>query len=171
MMAGVMAFAALTGCGSEKASETAAATETAETEAPAADSSAPAADSADDEDNVDNEIELVQASLTYMGGLYISDPENDLMFSIFKNEQGDLVSVVTKLDKLYYGILGDTPSATLDDGREYTQFTVEDHTFGYYFGDETTDSFVVDEDGTVYFGKDLDESVARDMVTRTLSGN
>lgn len=171
MMAGVMALAVLTGCGSEKAPEAAQTGEAAQTETTAVESSEPAVDSNVDEDNVDNEIELVQASLTYMGGLYISDPENDLMFSIFKNEQGDLVSVVTKLDKIYYGILGETPSATLDDGREYTQFTVEDHTFGYFFGDETTDSFVVDEDGTVYFGKDLDESVAREMVTRTLSGN
>ncbi len=116
------------------------------------------------------DIQAVLGSVTYMGGLYISDPENDLMFSLFRNDDGSIVAIVTKLGKLYYGIVGDTPSATLDDGREYTQFAVEDHTFGYNFGDDANDPFVVDEDGKVYTAKNLDESVARDMVVQSLTG-
>ncbi|MCR5322123.1 MAG: hypothetical protein K6E85_02390 [Lachnospiraceae bacterium] len=115
-------------------------------------------------------VKAVLASLTYMGGLYISDPQNDLMFSLFRNDTGDVVAVVNKLGNIYYGILDGLPSAKLDDGREYTEFTLEGHTFGYNFGDETNDPFVVDEDGKVYTGKNVDESVAKDMVVETLTG-
>ena len=116
------------------------------------------------------DIQAVLGSVTYMGGLYISDPENDLMFSMFRNDDGSVVAIVTKLGKLYYNVVPDMPEARLDDGREYTQFTVEDHTFGYNFGDDANDPFVVDEDGKVYTAKNLDESVARDMVVQSLTG-
>lgn len=149
--AGIMAFAMLTACGKSEV-------RTAEVTA------AVSAEGDSDEIDMDAELEAVQDSLSYMGGLYIRDPENDLMFALFKNEGGDIVAVVTKLGERYYGIPEDMPSKTLEDGRGYTSFTIEGHTFGYYFGDA---SFVVDEDGTVYDGIDIDESVARDMVGDT----
>ena len=153
--AGITAFAMFTACGKngEEAAETAA--ETAVTAA------AETAEEESEEIDMEAELQAVQNTLTYMGGLYISDPDNDLMFSLFKNEGGDMVAVVNKLGAKYYGILDETPSKTLDDGRGYTSFTLDGHTFGYYFGNAP---FVVDEDGTVYEGKDVDESVARDMV-------
>ncbi len=151
IMSGVLSLAILTACGGTDTK-----TENAQ---PAATESTTAAD--DEEIDMEAELQAVQNTLTYMGGLYISDPENDLMLAIFKNENADLLAVVTKLGAKYYGIIPETESKTLDDGRGYTAFTLEDHTFGYYFGN---DSFVVDEDGTVYEGKDVDESVARDMV-------
>ena len=162
LVSGVLSLAMLTACGetNEPAAETAAAEKEPAAEAAAEVTDTAAADS-DEEIDMEAELQAVQDTLTYMGGLYISDPQNDLMFSLFKNENGDLVAVVNKLGAKYYGIIGETEDKTLDDGRQYTAFTVEDHTFGYCFGD---DSFVVDEDGSVYAGKDVDESVARDMV-------
>ncbi len=114
------------------------------------------------------EFETLKDTLVYMGGLYISDSENDLMMCIFKNEGAPIV-VVEKKGDLYYGELN-TEDATLDDGREYTKFTLEDKDFGYHFklDDEDGDSFLVDENGTVYDAKDMDESLAFDMVLDTL---
>ncbi len=116
------------------------------------------------------DVQAVLGSITYMGGLYISDPDNDLMFSLFRNDDGSVVAIVTKLGNLYYNVVQDMPSAKLDDGREYTQFTVEDRTFGYNFGDDSNDPFVVDENGKVYAAKALDESAARNMVVKSLTG-
>ncbi len=105
-------------------------------------------------------------SLTYMGGLYISDPENDLMMAIYRSTDGGLKVLITKLGETIYGDLR-TELATLEDGREYTKLTTDGRVFGYHFcvgDDDPTDSILVDEDGTVYPAKDIDESVAEDML-------
>ncbi|MBR1471179.1 MAG: hypothetical protein IJ600_06005 [Lachnospiraceae bacterium] len=115
------------------------------------------------------ELERIKEGQTYMGGLYISDPQNDLQMSLFRNtESGDLVVVITKLDALYYGIVDGMEEATTADGRTYSKFTLEGKEFGYYF--EEAGGILVDEDGTVYEAKDLDESAAWDMVLRSLGG-
>ncbi len=121
-----------------------------------------------DSEELAEEFEAIKENLVYMGGLYISDPNNDLMMCIFKND-GLPVAVVEKKGDLYYGEFT-TEDATLEDGREYTKLLLEDKVFGYHFKleDEDADSFMVDEDGTVYDAKDMDESVAYTMVMDTL---
>ena len=121
-----------------------------------------------DEDTFGDEFEMLKEKLTYMGGLYISDPQNDLMMSIFRQD-GEPYVIIEKLGHIYYGALI-TEDGKLDDGREYTKILIEDKEFGYHFKleDEDADSFLVDEDGTVYPAKDVDESVALDMVKKTL---
>ncbi len=125
-------------------------------------------DAADDLRSPEEELEVLKEQLVYMGGLYISDENNDLMMSIFKND-GLPVVVITKNGEVTYGEFT-TEDATLDDGREYTKLLIQDKEFGYHFHleDEDGDSFLVDEDGTVYDAKDVDESVAMDMVLQTL---
>ena len=60
--------------------------------------------------------------------------------------------------------------ATLDDGREYIKIFIDGKEFGYHFklNDDDPDSFLVDEDGTVYPAKEGAESAAFDMVLDTL---
>nr|MCR5526229.1 hypothetical protein [Lachnospiraceae bacterium] len=105
----------------------------------------------------------------YMGGLYISDPENDLMMSLFRDGDGNPVVIVEKHGEFYYDDLN-TEDGTLEDGREYTKLLIEGKEFGYHFKleDEDTDSFMVDEDGTVYPAKEVDESAAFDMLKNVL---
>ena len=86
------------------------------------------------------------------------------------NENLDTVCLVSKLGNFYYEILSGSEQATTADGREYTSITVNDHNFGYAFAEDLNDAFLVDEDGTVYEAKELDESVARNMVRYTLLG-
>ena len=116
----------------------------------------------------EEELEAMKADLVYMGGLYIKDPENDLMMAIFKNA-GVPVAVVQKLGNTYYGEFT-TEDGTTEDGREYSKMLIEDKEFGYHFHleDEDAESFLVDEDGTIYDAYDMDESVAFDMVLDTL---
>ena len=162
----------LAGCGSAGAGEVLAA---GGNEASQVTEDTQSTDTADEVDPVEDyspeaEVERLKEVNTYMGGLYISEPDNDLQFSIFRNENGDLVFIVTKLEDVYYGIIDETTDAVTEDGRPYTKFTLEDTSFGYHFEADQVDAFMVDEDGAVYKAKELDESAAWDMVLRTLGG-
>ena len=110
---------------------------------------------------IPNAEEANETDYVFMGGLYISDPHNDLTFNMYRTSDGDLVTFITKLGDRIYGEFT-TEDATLDDGREYTKLLIDGHEFGYHFAldNETDDNFLVDDDGTVYFAKDVDEGVA-----------
>ncbi len=179
LVATMISAMAMVGCGSQQAQEVAeqateqvqeateAVSEAQEAVADAAEAVSAVAEEVEEYDP-EAELEAIKETLVYMGGLYISDPENDLMLSLFKND-GLPVAVVTKKGDVYYGEFT-TEDGKLEDGREYVKLLVDNKEFGYHFhledGDE--DSFLVDEDGTVYPAKDIDESVAYDMVLKTL---
>ena len=122
----------------------------------------------DVERSPEEELEVLKEHLVFMGSLAITDPENDLMMSIFKND-GVPVAIFEKLGNIYYGEFT-TEDATLDDGREYIKIFIDGKEFGYHFklNDDDPDSFLVDEDGTVYPAKEGAESAAFDMVLDTL---
>lgn len=108
--------------------------------------------------------------IVYMGGLYISEPDNDLELALFKSS-GTPIAIVSKGENIYYGEY-ETEDAKTSDGTEYTKITVENKEFGYFFDegygeDSTIGGFLIDEDGTKYDAKPLDESVAMDLVEET----
>ena len=113
----------------------------------------------------------VQASITYLGGLYVNrDPENDMELAIFKNEEGDLVYVIYELGIYDYGTYT-TEDAINDDGREYTKILAsEGRTWGYYFSDDLTEGILIGSDGKARDALALDESVARDLVKTIIMG-
>ncbi len=117
--------------------------------------------------HIENTESTNSEDFVHMGGLYISDPENDLMFNMYRTPDGDLVGLVTKQGTHIYGEFT-TSDGTLDDGREYTKMSIEGHEFGYHFAleNENDDNFVVDEDGTIYIAKVVDESVAMEMINQ-----
>ncbi len=115
----------------------------------------------------DAEFEQVKKNLVYMGGLYISDPKNDLTFALYKND-GLPIAIITKLGKVWFGEY-ETEDAKLDDGTEYTKILINDSEFGYHFNDDMT-GFLIDEDGKQYDAKELDESVAMDMARENITG-
>jgi hypothetical protein len=115
--------------------------------------------------------ELVQATLTYMGGLYVnSNPDNDMELAIFRNEEGDIIYIIYELGSYEYGMYT-TEDAKLDDGRTYEKIIVNDEkTYGYYFADNLEEGILISTNGEVYDALALDESVARDLVRTTIVG-
>ena len=132
-------------CGSEAATQEAA-TETAAETTEADTETTEAAEDVSEEAGIDPEAEneTIQATLTYMGVLYVNgNPDNDMELAIFRNE----------------------------DGRTYEKVLVDEKTtYGYYFNEDLESGILISTDGTVYDALALDESVARDLVKTTITG-
>ena len=183
MLAGVMSLALCTACtsGAEAPAEEAATEETVEateevaeepTEETAEEPTEEAAEAEAEDEGVDEEanLEAVQASLTYMGGLYVNgNPDCDMELALFRNEDGDMIGIVYELGNIEYGQY-ETEDGTLEDGTAYTIIKFGEKTFGYYFDESLETGILVDQDGNVNEALALDESVARDLVTTTLMG-
>jgi hypothetical protein len=183
MLAGVMSLALCTACtsGAEAPAEEAATEETVEateevaeepTEETAEEPTEEAAEAEAEDEGVDEEanLEAVQASLTYMGGLYVNgNPDCDMELALFRNEDGDMIGIVYELGSIEYGMY-ETETGTLSDGTEYTVISFGEKKFGYYFDESLETGILVDQDGNVNEALALDESVARDLVTTTLMG-
>ena len=182
MLAGVMSLAICTACTDTTevtTEEPAEATEEAVEEEPAEEvEEEPAEEEAEEEEaedeGVDEEanLEAVQASLTYMGGLYVNGVDNcDMELAIFRNEEGNLVYLVYDEDTVYYGLDPECTDVEAEDGTAVTAFTLNDATFGYVFSEDMTEGVLVDANGGVYSALALDEEEARAMVTVTLMGD
>ena len=170
----VMSLGILAGCGKKSDKDTAESvpapssivTEASVTEVSLAETE----DSVYEEINLDEEVEKVQATLTYMGGLYVNhDPENDMELAIFRNEDGDIIYIIYELGHYDYGMYT-TEDKTLEDGTTYEEIQATDATYGYYFDEDLTTGILVGADGVVREAIELDESVARDLVTYTIKG-
>ena len=124
-----------------------------------------------EEIDMEEEVAKVQATLTYMGGLYVNhDPANDMELAIFRNEEGDIIYIIYELGHWDYGMY-ETLDKTTDDGRDYAEIQTSDPVYGYYFTDEEcNEGILIGADGKVRDAIALDESVARDMVRYTLVG-
>ena len=174
MTAAVMSMAVLAGCGDVTAEDVQnAANEAAEqlpeevvdeAEAAAEELGVSANDVADAVNEAAEDAADAAENLTYMGGLYISDEENDLTMVLVRDQnEGNLIAIVSKLGNLTYGII-ETETKTTDDGVEYTAFTLEDNEYGYIFNDDGTTGTLIDADGTVYDAKVVDDSAAADLI-------
>ena len=116
-------------------------------------------------------LEAVQASLTYMGGLFVNDSEDcDTELAIFKNEDGNLVYLVYEADNIYYGLDPECTDLELEDGTSITAFTLDDADFGYTFSEDMTEGILVDSKGDIHTAAELSEEEARAMVAVTLVG-
>lgn len=182
MTAAVMSMAVLAGCGDVTEADVQNAVDAVSEQVPGEvkDGVAEAADelgvSANDVADAANEAldaaedvasDAVEENLTYMGGLYISEEDNDLTLVLVRDQnEGNIVAIVSKLDTFTYGII-ETEDKTTDDGVEYTAFTLDGNEYGYYFNEDyTTGGILVDSDGTVYEAKFVDESAAQDYIAQ-----
>ena len=170
-----MSLALLAGCGNAAADTNSSAASSAVTESSvaaessSAESSVAESASAGSDEVVDPkaEFEALKEHLIYQGGLYVSQPDNDLQLAIFRND-GDPVVLVSKLGDFYYGMLN-TEDGKLEDGTEYVKvkFEGEGKTFGYIFNEDMS-GFLIDEDGTKIEAKEMAEEAALDMVKYSL---
>lgn len=180
-IAAVMMIASLTACGKSTSESTDAAqeevtveateetTEAAEETTEAAEETA---DSVEDEAgmNIDEEIQAVQDTLVYMGGLKTEDgADKAIDICMFRNDTGDIIYIYEEDGNLDYGMYT-TEDATTDDGQQYAKITGSDKTYGYYFNEDLVSGIIVDTEGKVYNAVELDEASARDYVSKTIGG-
>ena len=155
-----MSLALLAGCGNAAADANSSAASSAAVESSVVESA-----TAGNDDVVDPkaEFEALKENLIYQGGLYVSQPDNDLQLALFRND-GEPIVLVSKLDSFSYGLL-ETEDGKLEDGTEYVKvkFENEGKSFGYIFNEDMS-GFLIDEDGTKIEAKELSEEAALDMV-------
>lgn len=183
MTAAVMSMAVLAGCGDVTEADVQNAVDAVAEQVPdeVKDGVADAADelgvSANDVADAANEAldaaedaaaDAVEENLTYMGGLYISEEDNDLTLVLVRDQnEGNIVAIVSKGDYFSYGIVDVTETKTTDDGTEYTAFTLDGNEYGYIFNENAEEGgILVDTDGTVYEAKFVDESAAKDYIAQ-----
>ena len=120
--------------------------------------------------SLEEQIQAVQDTLVFMGGLKTGDDAaKDIEIAMFRNDQGDIIYVYVEDGHLDYG-MWTTEDATTADGKPYSKLTGGEKEYGYYFNEDLVTGIIVDADGTVYDAVELDENVARDLVSKTLGG-
>ncbi len=121
-------------------------------------------------DDSEAQIQAVQDTLVYMGGLKTpDDAEKSIELAIFRNDVGDLVGIVTDDGDLHYGMFT-TEDSVLEDGRTYVKIHIEDLVYGYFFNDDLVSGILIDTEGKVYDAGELSEDAAREYVRKTLGG-
>jgi hypothetical protein len=116
----------------------------------------------------EEEYEAVKATLTYMGGLYAVDENCDLQIALFRNTDGDILTVISKGGVVTdYGFAENEEDET-EDGQAYTKILIDEKEFGYSFDEDLTTGIVVDEDGASYKANELAEEEAFAMVKSTI---
>ncbi|MCR4686752.1 MAG: hypothetical protein K5659_04220 [Lachnospiraceae bacterium] len=116
----------------------------------------------------EEEYEAVKATLTYMGGLYAVDENCDLQIALFRNTDGDIVTVITEGGAVVdYGFATNEDAET-EDGTAYTKIIFGDNEYGYTFDEDLTTGLVINKDGASYKANALDEEEAFAMVKSTI---
>lgn len=117
---------------------------------------------------IDNSNLPDKVAAVYMGGLYARSETNDMMLGFYKKD-GEPVVVITEYGNTYFGSYI-TEDAKLEDGTKYTKMNVQDKIYGYHFNEDMT-GILVDQEGNKYEAKQLDVSVASDMLISALREN
>ncbi len=182
LVAGIAAtamMASLTACGNTDAAEVAEATEVVEAASETAEAAVDSAEAvsetaeavADEMPDLESEIEAVQNSLTFMGGLMTAEgAEKAIDIAMFRNDQGEIIYIYAVDGTISdYGMYT-TEDATTADGRTYSKITGSDKEYGYYFNEDLVTGIIVDTDGTVYDAVELTEEGAREFVRQSLGG-
>ncbi len=167
----ILSAGMLAGCGNAAEAPAANAEPVAEAAATAVESEVVAVSETASEETASEAAVLNGAAgeIVYMGGLYAVSETCDMNLALFESAGEPIAIVEIPVDGiLYYGEYT-TEEGKLEDGRDYTVITVEDHQFGYWFDDEYT-GILLDEEGNVYNAKAIDESCAMDMVAATMCG-
>ena len=116
----------------------------------------------------EEEYEAVKATLTYMGGLYAVDENCDLQIALFRNTDGDILTVVSEGGAVVEYGFATNEDAETEDGTAYTKVIFGENEYGYTFDEDLTTGLVVDKDGASYKANELDEEEAFAMVKSTI---
>ncbi len=124
----------------------------------------------DEMPNPEEELQAVQDSLVFMGGLKTADDAaKKIDVCMFRNEQGDIIYIYNDGDIFDYGMFT-TEEAKTDDGRTYQKLIGTMGEYGYYFNEDLVSGIIIDTEGNVYDAVELDEAASREYVSKTLGG-
>lgn len=124
----------------------------------------------DEMPNPEEELQAVQDSLVFMGGLKTADDAaKKIDVCMFRNEQGDIIYIYNDGDIFDYGMFT-TEEAKTDDGKTYEKLIGTMGEYGYYFNEDLVSGIIVDSEGNVYDAVELDEAASRELVSKTLGG-
>ena len=122
----------------------------------------------DEMPSAEEEYEAVKATLTFMGALKSVDEASDMQLALFRNTDGDIVTVIYKDGAVQdYGFATNEEAET-EDGQAYTKVLLDEKEFGYAFNEDLVTGILVDEDGSVYEGGELSEEDAFLLVRSTI---
>ncbi len=168
----VMAFS-VAACGktdSESTEQTTEAVQEETTEAAEQTEDTQAAEDGEEEIDFEAEVQAVQNSLTYMGGLKSADGSDKAIdFAIFRNEDGEVIYIYRDDQIFDYGMFT-TEDAKTDDDKEYTKIKGTMGEYGYHFNEELVSGMIIDSEGKAYDAVELDEDGSRELVRNTLGG-
>lgn len=122
----------------------------------------------DEMPTAEEEYEAVKATLTFMGALKSADEASDMQLAIFRNADGDILTVIYKDGSVCDYGFAENEEAETEDGEAYTKVLIDEKEFGYTFGEDLTTGLLVDEDGTVYDAVELSEDDAFLLVRSTI---
>ena len=124
----------------------------------------------DEMPNPEEELQAVQDSLVFMGGLKTADDAaKKIDVCMFRNEQGDIIYIYNDGDIFDYGMFT-TEETKTDDGKTYEKLIGTMGEYGYYFNEDLVSGIIVDSEGNVYDAVELDEGASREYVSKTLGG-
>ena len=124
----------------------------------------------DEMPNPEEELQAVQDSLVFMGGLKTADDAaKKIDVCMFRNEQGDIIYIYNDADIFDYGMFT-TEETKTDDGQTYEKLIGTMGEYGYYFNEDLVSGIIVDSEGNVYDAVELDEAASRELVSKTLGG-
>jgi len=124
----------------------------------------------DEMPNPEEELQAVQDSLVFMGGLKTADDAaKKIELCMFRNDNGDIIYILSDEGSLDYG-MWTTEDAQTADGQTYVKLIGGMSEYGYYFNDDLVTGIIVDPEGNVYDAVELDEAASREYVSKTLGG-
>ena len=124
----------------------------------------------DEMPNPEEELQAVQNSLVFMGGLKTADDAaKKIELCMFRNDNGDIIYILSDEGSLDYG-MWTTEDAQTADGQTYVKLIGGMSEYGYYFNEDLVSGIIVDPDGNVYDAVELDETASREYVSKTLGG-
>ena len=124
----------------------------------------------DEMPNPEEELQAVQDSLVFMGGLKTADDAaKKIDVCMFRNEQGDIIYIYNDGDIFDYGMFT-TEETKTDDGKTYEKLIGTMGEYGYYFNEDLVSGIIVDSEGNVYDAVELDEAASRELASKTLGG-
>ena len=124
----------------------------------------------DEMPNPEEELQAVQDSLVFMGGLKTADDAaKKIELCMFRNDNGDIIYILSDEGSLDYG-MWTTEDAQTADGQTYVKLIGGMSEYGYYFNDDLVTGIIVDPEGNVYDAVELDETASREYVSKTLGG-
>ena len=114
-------------------------------------------------------VATILADLVFEGGLVTEGDDCDLAVAFYRYQDDPLALVYENGTIVEYGYNFSVEDAELKDGTKYSDMTIGEIECGYYFFEDGS-GILVDANGNKYDAEAMDEDLAIELVTRTITG-